>query len=273
MNKLTFGILGDGFIAPRHKEAIDKIGGDLIWICDKDVCKIQKDGKWTATTKKDYLDMVLPDYVAVCTPNNTHNDYINYFASMGCKVLTEKPPVLKSDQIERFGKYIPVYVVLQLHYHPEVIKMKQKLNPFEKHKGYIMVKVKRDPAYWNSWKGKDEESGGILFNLGIHYIELLMHLFGNEVKIVTEKIYKDKKKSAGVLDFDGNEFCYYFEIMDTDDGQDRKLVIDGEEISLSKKDNLSFEDLHTKVYEEMVAGHGIHIQECYNVIKLIEKLS
>ena len=60
--------------------------------------------------------------------------------------------------------------------------------------------------------------------------------------------------------------------MDKDNGQDRKLVFDGLNISLSKQDNLSFEDLHRLVYEDLKRGKGITVKDALPSIELVEKL-
>ena len=36
----------------------------------------------------------------------------------------------------------------------------------------------RGPWYDISWKGDEEKSGGILFNIGIHFFDMLIHIFG-----------------------------------------------------------------------------------------------
>ena len=65
---------------------------------------------------------------------------------------------------------------------------------------------------------------------------------------------------------------YYFEISDSSEGQGRWLKINGQEYQFSDKDNLSYEDLHLKVYEEFVDGKGVRSAEVIPVTELIEKL-
>jgi len=138
------------------------------------------------------------------------------------------------------------------------------------HSGELIVKVKRDLSYWSGWKGDEKKSGGILFNLGIHYFDLLIYLFGEDYQII-RSVYSPNKAQGAIM-FGKTLIEYHLEIMDNDNGQDRKLVFDGLNISLSKQDNLSFEDLHRLVYEDLKRGKGITVKDALPSIELVEKL-
>lgn len=260
MKNTKFAIIGNGFIAPRHISCIKELGGIIELICDIDETKKIEGIKFT-TNYKDIKDV---DWVIICTPNYLHFEISQYFRNRGIKVLCEKPPVISTKEFE--NSFLDFNIVLQLRYNPEILKLKEELKG--KHNGSITVKVKRDKSYWDGWKGKEELSGGILFNLAVHYIDLLMFLFGNEYKILG-KSYSDKI-TIGKIDFNGNVFDYHFEIMDTNEGQTRCLKIDDKEVELSKQDNLSFENLHIEVYKNL--ENGVMFSDTYNLIELIEKL-
>lgn len=259
---MKFAIIGMGFIYPRHLKSIKEIGGDITWVCDIENREIPEGSKFT----NNYKDIKDVDCVIICTPNYLHFEMAQYFLDRGIKVLCEKPPVISSEIFEKPFK--DFNVVLQLHYHPEIIKFKKQLRG--RHSGKIEIKVFRNKSYWDGWKGKEYMSGGMLFNIGVHYIDLLMYLFGDKYEIIQTE-YSDKI-AKGKIDFMGNVFDYYFEIMDTNEGQTRTLEIDGKEIELSKQDNLSYEDLHTEVYNDFIKGRGVMFSDCYNLIKLIEEL-
>lgn len=261
MSSGKWAVVGLGFIYPRHKQAIDSVGGNVVLTCDNDP---QKNAMFL-----DYKEMVQDprwekvSHVAICAPNYLHTEMIKTFE--GKTIICEKPLALKSQELKSLPK---ASTVLQLRYHPEVIRLKN--SEIKPGAASLVVKVKRDKEYWNSWKGEEKKSGGILFNLGVHYFDLLIHLFGNTYEV--KHSHYSEKLAWGKIDFGGMLVDYYLEIMDTNEGQDRKLVINGEEISLSKQDNLSFEDLHTKVYEDVLRGRGISVREAAKSIKLIEKL-
>lgn len=262
LNKPKFALVGLGFIAPRHKQAIERIGGEVLLTCDSDSTKHPDFTDWRLMTQSEQWKQI--SYVSLCVPNYLH---CKMAQSMSDKiVLSEKPLGLSEEDINKIGDN--VFTVLQLRHHPEVIKLKRSLRGT--HRVFLTVKVKRDKSYWDCWKGDKEKSGGILFNLGIHYFDLLIYLFGNDYKIL-DSGYSDNK-AQGKIDFNGTICDYNLEIMPDDNGQERSLEIDGETVVLSKQDNLSYEDLHLKVYQNLIKGRGIKKDEALKSIKLVSKL-
>lgn len=258
----NWAIVGLGFISPRHIKAITEVGDRLVLTCDLDPAKGADYTDWKEMMEDERWKHVT--HVAICTPNYLHYEMAKTFAMDGRTVLCEKPLVLASNQ------QLPnnVYTVLQLRFHPEIMRLKEGLKGL--HNGDMIVKVKRDPNYWTGWKGKDNKSGGILFNLGIHYFDILIHLFGNNYKILRSEY--SEKRAFGVIDFNGSRFNYDLEIRGDDKDQNRALVIDGEEVVLSKQDNLSFENLHVEVYKALKEGNGTEAKEAMKSIRLVEKL-
>ena len=262
-------IAGLGFISPRHIEAISNIGDNLIATCDIDPKKLNLKRSPFYTNYSTMLkSQTSANAIAICTPNNLHYLMIKIALNRNLRVLCEKPLTLRSNEIETLPNDGAVGVVLQLRTHPEIIKLKEQ--KIEKANGSIVVKVYRDQEYWDGWKGHTIISGGILYNLAIHYFDLLIHLFGNEYQIL-EKNYSDRL-ATGKIDFDGSIFDYHFEIMNTKEGQDRLLKINGREISLSRQDNLSFESLHSNVYKDFIKGKVVTPTDANKSIKLIEKI-
>jgi len=153
--------------------------------------------------------------------------------------------------------------VLQLRHHPELHKIK---------KGdiYVEAKMYRDDKYWKSWKGNEVKSGGILFNLGIHYIDLMIFILGKPTKVVYSKI--TKKKAEGEVQFGKYTGKFHIEIVDSREKQGRNLTIDGKEINLSNKDNLSYEDLHKEVYKRFEYDSGITLSETKKSLELVNQL-
>ncbi|MFX0211667.1 MAG: Gfo/Idh/MocA family protein [Candidatus Hodarchaeota archaeon] len=280
--QLKWLVAGLGFISPRHIKSIKETGGEIVAVCDID----QKKSEQPFNFYNDYRVMIddytrwssswdtkqyNADAIAICTPNCLHFDMIQYALDNNLRVLCEKPLTLNSKEVLELPNDGRVGVVLQLRYHPGVINLKKDIeNGYKPKNGKLVVKVIRDKEYWESWKGDKDKSGGILFNLGIHYFDLLIYLFGEKYEIV-ESSYTDKL-AKGIIDFDGIIFSYYIEIQDDKNGQDRRLELDGEVLRLSKKDNLSFEGLHTEVYKAFNRGEVVTPKEASKSIKLIEQL-
>ena len=239
---MKFFLQGEGFIAPKHKEAIESIGGKIV---DK---------------------MEDADWVVILTPNYLHYWQIIEALKNGKNVLCEKPLVLSEKECQdiiEIKKYKKVFSVAQLRYLP-ILKEISILENWNKIK--ICVNVHRDKEYFESWKGQDDKSGGILFNLGIHYLDLVIHLFGEPIE--TQKRFIGEKENNGY--FRGEKYSceYTFAYEAPKDKQYRKFEINGKTYDLETKDNL-----HKQVYADLIQGKGITPEENLKVIRLIEKLN
>lgn len=258
-----WAVVGLGFIYPRHKAAIEAVGDTIVATCDRSSVKdpdfISLQGLINSPTWQDVT------HVAICTPNYVHREMCE--AAQEKVVLCEKPLTLSSQEAEALPEN--VFGVLQLRHHPEVIRLQQELDAGP-HTVDMIVKVKRDEGYWMGWKGDEQKSGGILFNLGIHYFDLLLQLFGQEYQVLGSAY--SRKLAEGHIQFGSTKVTYHIAIADTDKDQDRRIEIDGQAVSLSKQDNLSFEGLHTKVYQELKEGRGVNGKEAAKSIRLVEKL-
>ncbi|MCX6779486.1 MAG: Gfo/Idh/MocA family oxidoreductase [Candidatus Magasanikbacteria bacterium] len=132
------------------------------------------------------------------------------------------------------------------------------------------ISVYRDEKYYQSWKGQKERSGGVLFNLGIHYFDLLLYLFGQPRKIQTD--FLDDQTGTGVIE--GDNFICRWKVSTGErrDNQKRLFKINGVDYNFSSQDNLSYENLHRNVYQDLVKNVGITPKEASVSIKLVEDL-
>jgi UDP-N-acetyl-2-amino-2-deoxyglucuronate dehydrogenase len=253
---MNFCIIGLGFISPRHKKAIEDVGGKLLLTCDIDPSKGADFTDWVEMFHSPRFKEV--DVVVICTPNYLHAVIAREATLRNKRVICEKPLSISGTE----GLY-GVNTVLQLRYHPKL----QGLTPKNVS---VTAKMFRDESYWKGWKGDVNKSGGILYNLGVHYIDLLIFLLGYPVSII-ESSYTPKL-AKGKIQFHRGIGEYHIEILDDREGQMRKIIADGEEIGLSDKDNLSYEDLHLEVYKHFLAGQGITYGEERKSIELVSKL-
>jgi len=96
-----------------------------------------------------------------------------------------------------------VYTILQLRVHPALIALKNKLNTQHstlntKHEVLLTYITSRGPWYKYSWKGDPQKSGGVATNIGIHFFDLLIWLFG---KVENSEVHlADENKMAGFLE-------------------------------------------------------------------------
>lgn len=256
---MKFSIIGTGFILPSHIQAIRDIGGEIIDIVNDK----RGEGIW-----REMIKTTLADCIVILSPNFLHFDMIKESVKNNKIVLSEKPLVINSEHGELLKKEKNVFTVLQLRYHPLIKEIKEKI---KSHNEIEMdISVYRDDNYYNSWKGQKEKSGGVLFNLGVHYFDLLIHLFGEPKEVNVS--FLDDKTGEGVILGD-NYNCKWKVSTDAKrDSQRRTFKINGIDYNFCSKDNLSFENLHKFVYKDLLNGKGVDVKEALKSVKLIEKM-
>ena len=246
----TFSIVGKGFIFPKHKEAIESIGGK---ICDV----IDGDGRWG-----NMIEKTEAEWIVILTPNHTHKQIIDVALKNGKKVICEKPLTLSvKDTEELIGK--PVYTIHQLRY---LLMMISDDSPYFSHNNIkFNISVHRGEDYFNSWKGSDYSSGGLLFNLGIHYFDLVIHHFGEPTEAKLTKYANERAEGYFIRE---NYKCdFILDLLAPEDKQERSFTINNMSYDLNTKENL-----HIKVYQDILAGRGLKPEEALKSIRLIENL-
>ncbi len=252
-----FSIIGTGFILPRHIQAIAHIGGEIIDVVN------DKRGKydWSAM-----VETTKADYISILTPNDLHFKMIEKAHNKGKTVLCEKPICILPEDFNYLLGYDNVFTVLQLRHHLLVKEIEVKdFNEIE-----VDISVYRDKSYYNSWKGDSKRSGGILYNLGIHYFDLLTYLFGNVKKIDEAKV--SDKEASGIIQGDNFKCKFYLTTDAKQNEQKRIFKINGRYFNFSSQDNLSFEDLHKFVYEDLIRGKGVRPTDIKDLMFLIEAI-
>ena len=279
----NFALIGAaGYVAPRHLRAIKDNGQNLAAIMDnKDSVGI--------------IDSYFPDasffteferfdrhcemlrrageeerihYVSICSPNYLHDAHIRFALRADANAICEKPLVLNpwnADALMALEKETGkrVFTILQLRLHPAIIALKEKIASLPKDKKHNIVLTYITPRgkwYHYSWKGDIVKSGGVATNIGIHFFDMLMWIFGIPKKSKLHLYRTDK--AAGMLELE-NANVQWFLSIDKNDLPDksqktfRSITMDGEEIEFSE----GFTDLHTLSYKEILAGNGFGIDQ------------
>lgn len=272
----NFALVGLGYISQRHIQAIQDTGNKLLMVCDIDESK--KKIVSNAIFNSNYIKMAKDplfkevDYVVIATPNHLHFLMVIFFLKMGKKVLCEKPLVIDPEHLEileRLPMKKNLSVVLQLRYNPKIdaIKSSEEFKDI-----FIKVQAYREKEYWDSWKGNPELSGGILMNMGVHYIDLLIHILGEPIEILSSNY--SERKAAGIIKFKNGKGTYKIEFLDKPQETIRKININGEEMdlegaTLSLKGDTT-QNLHAIVYQNL--NNGIPISEARKSLDLINLL-
>jgi UDP-N-acetyl-2-amino-2-deoxyglucuronate dehydrogenase len=273
----TFALIGAaGFVAPRHVDAIHANGGRLVAACDPhdSVGVLDRYGEAVKFINGDYGGCSIPrtDYVAICTPNDSHASFSRAAMQDGADVICEKPlatSVRSIDNLLRFqtdyGRR--VWPILQMRLNPAILAWRERRLPgrFRVHLDYV---TPRGPWYWASWKGDEARSGGLATNIGVHLFDVLLWLFGEAQ--FSDVTYRDRpqnpKAMAGRLVLERADVTWSLSTLGAKPS--RILWIDDDVLDLSE----GFTSLHTAVYREILAGRWYGLADARPAIALCETL-
>lgn len=292
----NFALIGAaGFIAPRHLKAIKETGNELVAALDKfDQVGVLDSYFPNADffTEFERFDRHIDklkrsgrsiDFVSVCTPNYLHDSHIRFALKQGADVICEKPLVLNpwninsiSELEKESGK--KVFNILQLRLHPVIIELREKIQSGPKDKIYdvdLAYITSRGHWYFTSWKGDSSKSGGIATNIGIHFYDMLTWIFGPVKKNVVHIHTHDR--AGGFLELERARVRWFLSI-NADTLPDevkasgkrtfRSITVEGKELEFSE----GFTDLHTRSYQEIMAGRGFRIGETRTSIEIVHQI-
>ena len=287
---MDFALIGAaGFVAPRHIQAIHDTGNNLVAALDPhdSVGRLDKYFPDCAFfTEVERFDRHLEklkrhgngvDYVSVCSPNYLHDAHCRLAMRVGADVICEKPAVINSwnlDQLIEIEKETnrKVNVVLQLRLYPELIKLKEKFKSSDKlHKVKINYVTPRGFWYYESWKGNETKSGGILVNIGIHLFDLVTWLFGDVKDSYVEKNNVDKVSGVLTLKKASVDWALSLDRLDLPESSEvshRLITIDGKPLQF---DNV-FTSLHTEVYKNVLSGGGFGLEDARAAIDCVSDI-
>jgi UDP-N-acetyl-2-amino-2-deoxyglucuronate dehydrogenase len=282
----NFAITGvAGFVAPRHLQAIRDTGNHLIAAVDPhDAVGVLDRYSFDVRffTEFERFDRHLEKlrrgpaagrihYLSVCSPNYLHDAHARLALRVGADVICEKPLVVNPWNLDALQELEEetgrkVYTVLQLRVHPALIALRDRLlaEPARTHEVCLTYITARGRWYDTSWKGSTERSGGLAMNIGIHFFDLLLWLFGPARR--TEVHVRTPRQVAGLLELSRANVKWFLSADPADlpfaaapNGRAtyRSITIDDEEVDFTE----GFTDLHTAVYRETLAGRGFGIDD------------
>lgn len=223
----NFGLIGDGRIALYHKKAIDHIGGKIVAIHDPKYSKLISSINGTPyfyELGEQFFDSL--DGVIICSPSYFHREHTLKALSFVPKatIIVEKPACLPWEPLVEVDN---VNIVLQLRYLSDLPKKAEQ----------VLVTMVRDKAYFESWKGNARLTGGIFYNLFVHYIDLAIRLDA---------------------DFIGT-------IMDT--GEQKRMIDD---INIL---NVDMQIAYNAMYDDIMNGGGVKPKEVFYLNWLMNRYS
>lgn len=288
----NFALIGAaGFIAPRHLKAIKEAGHNLVAALDRfdsvgiiDSYFPQADFFTEFERFDRHIDKLRRqgtplDYVSICSPNYLHDSHIRFALRHHADAICEKPLVLNpwnvdalADIEKETGK--KVYTILQLRLHPAIIQLRNQVLSADPNKIYdveLTYITSRGKWYQHSWKGEESKSGGIATNIGIHFFDMLLWIYGSFKEMRMEKYGDDH--AAGFLELERARVKWFLSINEEHIPKDvkaagkrtfRSLKMDGNEIEFSD----GFTDLHTTSYRQILSGNGFGLNDARPSIEL-----
>jgi len=295
---LNFAIIGvAGYIAPRHLKAIQETGNRLVAAADPNdsvglLDQYSFDVRYF--TEIERFDRHLEklrhgpeseqvNYVSICSPNYLHDAHCRLALRVRANVICEKPLVINPWNLDALQEIEAEYngkinTVLQLRLHPKLVELRQSLQASQttkQHEVTLTYVTARGAWYHTSWKGHPEKSGGIAVNIGIHLFDLLLWLFGNVGDVRVH--HSDPERMSGFLDMEHARVRWFLSVNQHDlpfpvdpgvKSTFRSIIIDGQEVEFTE----GFSDLHTRVYEQTLAGHGFGINDARPSIELVHRI-
>jgi UDP-N-acetyl-2-amino-2-deoxyglucuronate dehydrogenase len=222
-------------------------------------------------------------YVSIASPNYLHDAHIRFALRVYADAICEKPLVLNPWNIDalqeiesEFGKKI--YSILQLRLHPAIQSLKRQIaeNASTGKRDIDLTYITgRGNWYRYSWKGNEEKSGGIATNIGVHFFDMLSWIFGAPQENIVH--FKSRNRAAGYLELEKARVRWFLSLDVRDLPPEaaasgkrtyRCLTIDGEPLEFSD----GFTDLHTRSYEEILAGRGFGLDENRLAVEIVHHI-
>jgi UDP-N-acetyl-2-amino-2-deoxyglucuronate dehydrogenase len=280
-----FALIGAaGYIAPRHMKAIRDTGNvldvamdinDSVGVIDSHFPEAQffTDFElFDAHVKAERRAGRGLDFVSIASPNFLHSAHMQWALRVGADAICEKPLVLSPDQIDELMAIeaetgCRIHTILQLRLHPAILALREKVAKMPNGRKVdvdLTYITSRGNWYLKSWKGLTEKSGGIATNIGVHFYDMLHFVYGDLQENIVH--LNTPTKAAGYLEYERARVRWFLSLdvndipaKDLADGKRtfRAVIADGESLEFSE----GFTELHTKIYENILAGGGFGVED------------
>jgi UDP-N-acetyl-2-amino-2-deoxyglucuronate dehydrogenase len=197
--------------------------------------------------------------------------------------ICEKPLVLNPWNVDALAEIEKetgkkIYTILQLRLHSSIIALREKIQKGPSDKVYnvdLRYITSRGNWYHSSWKGENSKSGGIATNIGVHFFDMLIWVFGAMKEHEVTTLNDDH--AAGRLILERANINWFLSINRNHLPDDvaakgkstyRSLTLESEEVEFSD----GFTDLHTASYQHILNGHGFGLQDAKPSIELVHNI-
>lgn len=129
------------------------------------------------------------DVIDICLPTFLHKEFVFKAARKKKNIICEKPITLKLEDFDEMVKEIKaagvyMYVGQVLRFWPEYTKAKELYDQGELGGiRYVFAGRFSEHPDWSQWYRLPENSGGGLFDLHLHDVDFMCHMFGKVVRV------------------------------------------------------------------------------------------
>lgn len=195
MTMYTAAVIGSGMIAneghiPACLAMNERV--NLRAVCGRNPDTVAQTAKrygipGSYTDVEEMLEKVKPDIVSVCTPNQTHAQYVSMALKAGCHVLCEKPVGLNSAEVKALyalaEKQNRLLIACQtLRFQPEWMQARKLVQSGELGEiiaaGFDRIRSRGIPT-WGGFHRKAVSGGGAMADIGVHLLDGLLWMLGN----------------------------------------------------------------------------------------------
>lgn len=289
----NFSLIGvGGYIAIRHLKAIKDTGNNLVasldpcdsvgiidnYFPDSDFfVEFERFDRHIDKLRRTGTQV---DYVSICSPNYLHDSHIRFSLRYGANAICEKPLVLNPWNIDALEEIEQesgrqIFNILQLRLHPAIISLKKRIEQEQNKQKYdidLTYITSRGHWYQISWKGNLQKSGGIATNIGVHFFDMLIWIFGGVKRNIVHLLEQDK--AAGFLELEKARVRWFLSLDYNDIPEEikkqnvrtfRSIIMNNEKFEFSE----GFTDLHTRSYEEILNNNGFRLKEAKPSIETV----
>ena len=225
--RLGYGIIGCGWVAPSHAVGIRALAGEdvcLVAVADESVerARALADRYGSPDVHDDYLDLLSRadvDAVSICLPDHLHHEAALAAAEAGKHALCEKPLALDlaeaGEMVEAFERRgLSLGLVMNHRFAPDNLRVHRAIRDGAIGR-ILMAGVLHSSALTGNddgsspWRGRRGlAAGGILATQAIHFLDLLLWFAGPAIAVKawtqslvrTELDYEDTAALALRLD-------------------------------------------------------------------------
>lgn len=190
MRDIGVGIVGSGFVAEIHAEALRRVpNARVVAACSPTAAHVARFAErhllpsWTTDLRR-LLEMPEIDVISICAPNPVHCEITEAAAAAGKHVICEKPLCVTLDEADRMiaacGRAgVKLMYAEELCFTPKYVRAKELVDGGALGKVHLVKQAEKHDGPHSDWFWDVERSGGgVTFDMGCHAIEFFRWILG-----------------------------------------------------------------------------------------------